>query len=154
MAAKILMGAMGVAMFLTHPVVAQTPGATPAAGHVMVTPAEVRWQGTGGVSFAVVEGDPEKPGGYSVMYRLADGRWIAPHWHPHLKRVAVLSGTALMGWGESGDTSQVKALPAGSFAVVPAKTVHYEGARGETVLLFTGEGPLATHFTGRQPRRP
>lgn len=152
MQATIVIGLMSATMFLTRPAVAQTPAAAPT--HVMVTPTELRWQGTRDISYAVVEGDPEKSGEYSVMYRLANGRWIAPHWHPNPKRVVVLSGTVLMGLGESGDTSRVKALPAGSFALVPARTVHYEGAQGETVVLFTGEGPLATHFTGRQPRRP
>jgi hypothetical protein len=126
----------------------------PSTVHVMVTPSQLHWQGGGSTSYAVVEGDPEKAGEYSVIYRVADGHWIAPHWHPYLKRVVVLSGTLLMGSGESGDTSHVTALPAGSFSIVPAKTVHYEGAKGQTMVLFTGQGPLATHFVGQPPNRP
>lgn len=141
----------GLSATLASAGLAQTGGATRPGSDVMVTPDQLHWEGAGGVSYAVVEGDPERAGEYSVMYRLAEGQWIAPHWHPYLKRVIVLSGTLLMGSGSRADTSAVTALPAGSFATVPGKAVHYEGARGELVVLFTGEGPLATHFVGRRP---
>lgn len=123
-------------------------GATrPESGsHLMKALADVRWEDGGGFASAVLEGDPARPGTYTMVVKLADGFWIAPHWHPETKRVVVLSGTLLMGSGAGFDKSTATTLPQGGFSVVPPHHVHFEGAKGETILLFTGCGPLATTF--------
>jgi oxalate decarboxylase/phosphoglucose isomerase-like protein (cupin superfamily) len=108
--------------------------------------ADVRWEGSGGFASSVFEGDPAKPGMYTMVVKLADGFWITPHWHPEAKRVVVLSGTLLMGSGAAFDKATATALAPGGFSVVPPHHVHFEGAKGETILLFTGCGPLATTF--------
>lgn len=123
-------------------------------GHVMVHPDSIRWSpARNGISSAVLEGQPSATGGvYSLALKLADGAWILPHWHPNDKRVAVLRGTLLMGMGDSLVVGTAAAIPAGGLVVVPANSRHYEGARGETVLLLYGIGPLITTFV-RPPAR-
>jgi quercetin dioxygenase-like cupin family protein len=116
--------------------------------HRTVRPGEIAWQGGGsGVSSAVLEGDPAAEGvAFTLALKLADGAWIAPHFHPNPKRVVVLSGTLLMGMGDSVVAASAEVLPGGSFSLVPANAHHYEGAQGETVILLIGIGPLRTTF--------
>jgi oxalate decarboxylase/phosphoglucose isomerase-like protein (cupin superfamily) len=108
---------------------------------------QVTWKGGPGIWSAAVDGDPSVAGKpYSLYLKLADGQWIPPHWHPEDKRVFVVSGTLLMGMGTSLDKAAAVAQPAGTFNLVPAKTRHYEGAKGETILLLYGIGPLSTFY--------
>jgi Galactose oxidase, central domain len=125
---------------------ATAPSAVPAA-HLMQQLSDAQWRNAGdGLSIAVLEGDPGAPGAaYSLLLRMRDGAWIPPHWHPLDKRVVVLGGTLLMGTGDSVDAARATVLPTGGFSLVPARTHHYEGARGETTLLLYGTGPLTTN---------
>ncbi len=135
-----------LACWAAGPVAAQT--SAPQEQHRSLTPDQIDWRAVRpGFWTAAVDGDPSVPDQpYSLMLKLADGEWILPHWHPRAKRVVVMSGTLLMGMGASLDRGAATAQPAGSFTLVPAGTRHYEGARGETVLLLYGTGPLTTTF--------
>jgi hypothetical protein len=110
-------------------------------------PDELSWRTLSpGLEMATVSGDPMAEGKpYSVMLRLASGRWIAPHWHPNEKVVAVMSGTLLFGHGETLDSSSARVVGPGGTVRVPATARHYEGARGQTLVLLTGLGPLRTN---------
>lgn len=130
-----------------------TQGAAAQAAQTPLTPAHVltldsvAWTGGKGLSSSVIEGDPSVPGQtYSLLLRLQNGRWIPPHWHPRDKRVVVLSGVLLMGMGDAIDSIHPLVVPAGSVVTVPAQEHHYEGARGETILLLYGMGPLTTTY--------
>lgn len=116
---------------------------------------QVPWRTSpSGLASYAVEADPSVPGAaYSLLLKLPDGFWIPPHWHPLDKRVVVLAGVLLMGSGDRVDASAATALPVGGFVLVPARSHHYEGARGETVLLLYGTGPLQTNFL-EAPARP
>jgi hypothetical protein len=84
-----------------------------------------------------------------VLLKLKDGVWIRPHVHPNLKRVQVISGILLLGTAATFDTLGAQRLSPGSLATVPANTPHFEGARGETVLSLSGEGPMTTRFVSQ-----
>jgi hypothetical protein len=111
-------------------------------------PDSIEWRESGpDMAFATVAGDPSVEGApYGLLARLEDGAWIPPHWHPEAKHILVLSGVLLIGTGASGDPGDALPLAAGGATTVPAETVHYEGARGRTVVLFYGDGPLTTTF--------
>jgi hypothetical protein len=111
-------------------------------------PDSIAWRESGpGMAFATVAGDPAAEGAsYGLLAKLQDGAWIPPHWHPRDKHIQVLSGVLLIGLGAAQDTAAARALPAGGVTTVPAEMVHYEGARGETIVLFFGDGPLRTRF--------
>lgn len=127
---------------------AQQPTPPPSPGaHVMVMPDTITWRtGANGLSTAVVEGDPQKGGTFTMMLKIADGAWIPPHWHNVDKRLVVISGELLMGHGEKVDAEAARPLPAGGVAVVPANTRHYEGARGETLVALIATGPFTTTY--------
>ena len=67
-----------------------------------------------GAMMAVLSGDPAKAGSqYTVRLKLADGTQIAPHMHGDIENVTVLSGTLMVGVGNSVDPASMLALTPG-----------------------------------------
>jgi hypothetical protein len=135
------------------------------AGFVRVTPEEVKWTdqpGYDGVKFAVVQGDPSKPGIYVIRARFSPGTMTRPHWHPEERYVTVLSGTWYTGEGDAFDPDKTVPLKPGSFMLHPAKAHHYDGAKDEEVIVqIIGIGPSKTTLvdpkqgnTGRSIKQP
>jgi quercetin dioxygenase-like cupin family protein len=130
---------------------AARPGAAGEGAHVMVTPSAIKWGDAppvlpSGAKLAVLYGDPGKPELYILRLKMPAGYKIAPHWHPTDENVTVVSGSFAMGMGDKLDAAKVQVLPAGSFAVMPAKTNHYAMAKGETVVEVSGVGPFALTY--------
>jgi hypothetical protein len=94
-----------------------------------------------GAKFAVLEGDPSKPGPFVFRVKVPDGYRIPPHTHPRPERVTILAGTFNLGMGETFDATKGEALPAGTYGTWPAGMKHYVWVEGETVVQFHGEGP-------------
>jgi quercetin dioxygenase-like cupin family protein len=94
-----------------------------------------------GASAAVLEGDPTKSGVFTMRLRFPDGYKIAPHHHPAMEHITVISGTFMVGMGDTFDEGQMKTLTAGSFGAVPPGMHHYAMAQGETVIQLHGVGP-------------
>lgn len=95
-----------------------------------------------GAMITVLHGDPAKAGDYALRVKFPDGFEIPVHWHTTGEHVTVLSGTFLLAMGGSGDRSAVQAHGPGSFMYMPARSPHYGGARGETVVQLHGNGPF------------
>lgn len=128
-----------------------TAGAQTPAGHILVQPGDIAWgpMGPGGLATAIAEGDPAKAAPFTMMLKLRDGGWIPPHFHNVDKRLVVISGTLLMGHGDTIDEAATTALAAGGIAVMPAGTHHYEGGRGETIVALIANGPFTTTMVKR-----
>ena len=119
--------------------------------HGMFTPADIRWMDgppslPRGARVAVLEGNPSQPGPFTMRLQLPDGFRIAPHWHPAVEHVTVISGTFNLGMGERFDESALRALSAGSFAFMPPGMRHFAMARGETVVQVHGVGPWQINY--------
>ena len=139
-------------------------GAVVAAGaqatHVMVNPDGITW-GPGpaslpaGAQAAVLEGDPAKPGAFTMRIKMPDGYAIAPHWHPADEHVTVLQGTFVMGLGDKVDRSKGHELRAGAFAMMPTGTRHFAWTKGETIIQLHGTGPWGVTYVNASddPRR-
>ena len=97
-----------------------------------------------GAKMAVVSGDPGKAEMYAVRLQIPAGYKIAPHWHPTDEHVTVLSGTFGLGMGET--FGQVKDLPAGSYALLPANMRHYAMAVTPATVQVDGMGPFAINY--------
>ena len=123
-------------------------GETERAGFVRVAPGEVVWKsrpGYDGVQFAVLHGDPSKPGIYVIRAKFSPGTMTRPHWHPEDRYVIVVSGTWYTGEGDAFDPDKTVALKPGSFMLHPAKAHHYDGAKDEEVVVqIIGMGPSNT----------
>jgi hypothetical protein len=114
---------------------------------VVVTPDKVQWSAAPpvfqpGAQFAVLAGDPGKPGPFTVRLKMPDGYRVMPHWHPTAENVTVLSGEFHVGMGDKFDESSMQTLPAHSLAVMPPHHNHYAMAKGETEVQVSGTGPF------------
>ncbi len=130
----------------------QTPsmGNMPAGGSEtpeVMTPDVIKWTSfMPGVQMAVLSGDPNASGPYSIRLKMVDGNQIAPHWHPQDENMTVISGTMQVGMGDKFDAAALKSLPAGSHALVPKEMRHFAKASGETVIELYGEGPFTINY--------
>ena len=114
----------------------------------VIKPEDLVWKdypGLPGVRFAVVFGDPSKPGPYTIRVRFAPGVMSRPHYHPEARYVTVLKGTWWAGTGDKFDPSATVPVPVGSSAVHQPKKVHFDGAKDEPVeVQISGIGPSGT----------
>lgn len=95
-----------------------------------------------GVKLAVVHGNPQGKGDYTIRLQFPDGYKFPVHWHPGAEHVTVLSGTFLLAMGTSNDSTAVRSYGPGDFIYAPPRHPHYGGARGVTVVQLHGEGPF------------
>ena len=141
---RILVSIVGL-FVLCGIVAAQSPA------HVFVNSAGIKW-GEGppifekGMSFAVISGDPSKPGLYVVRAKLPAGYKIAPHWHPTDEHVTVLSGTFALGMGEKFDKTKMTKFPAGGYALLPADMRHFAMAATAVTIQIHGQGPFSLNY--------
>jgi quercetin dioxygenase-like cupin family protein len=127
----------------------QTPATTP--DHkllVSLTPEAIPWKPLfEGAEIAVLSGDPNKAGSpYVIRVKHRDGLKVPPHWHSFDENITVISGTWVIGTGETYDLSAAQEFPAGSYLVVPKEVPHFALCKGETIVQGHFVGPIDTHF--------
>jgi Domain of unknown function (DUF4437) len=130
---------------------APTQAMAPAGEHVVIRPAEVKWQAgppslPAGAKFVVLEGDPAKRDFFAMRLMMPDGFVIPPHWHPGAERVTVISGTFHLGMGEKLDRAAAQALPAGTYSSMQPGMRHFAWAEGPTVVQVTSVGPWGINY--------
>lgn len=118
---------------------------------VMLTPGELKWTDASamlrpGAEVAVMEGDPKKAGRFTMRIKFPAGFRMPPHRHPEDEHVTVISGTLYLGPGETVNAEKAKAMPAGSFVLVPAGTPHFGWFRETTILQLNGVGPWGVTY--------
>jgi quercetin dioxygenase-like cupin family protein len=99
-----------------------------------------------GAKMAVLQGDPSGTALFTVRLDMPNGYKIPPHFHPTDEHVTVISGTFLVGMGDSLDVAHTTALPAGGFITAGANMHHYGIARGRTVVQVHAMGPFALTY--------
>lgn len=77
---------------------------------------------------------------------MPDGFQIAPHWHPNVERVTVISGTFRLGHGEELDSQAATPLEPGSYVSMPPGMRHFAIAEGETIIQLTSIGPWIINY--------
>jgi quercetin dioxygenase-like cupin family protein len=121
-----------------------------AMAQASAAPAPLRWSVPTllppGALFAVVSGDPTRPGESTLELSMPNGYRIPPHSHPSFEHVEVREGSLLVGMGDRLDPKQTLALAAGDSATAPAGMHHFSIARGRTVLLVTFMGPYTITY--------
>ena len=55
-------------------------------------------------------------------------------------------GTLKIGYGPIADKRRASAYPAGSYVIVPAGAVHFDGSDEDTVIIGTAIGPWSTTY--------
>jgi hypothetical protein len=125
------------------------PAAT--AEHKMFAPADIKWVDAPpslppGAKLAALEGDPAKPGPFTIRLQVPDGYKIPAHTHPTVERVTVISGTFHLGTADKFDETSGHEMVAGSFAIMPAEMKHFAWATGETVVQVHSTGPFVIKY--------
>ena len=99
-----------------------------------------------GAKMAVLQGDPSKPGLFTVRLELPDGYRVQPHYHPTDESLTIISGTFLLGMGDTLDAVRATVLKTGEFGFVEANMQHYAIARGRTVVQVHAMGPFVLTY--------
>ncbi len=111
----------------------------------MVTPSQIQWQSNSqlpaGAKMAVIAGDPNTSGWYTVRLSLPAGASFPPHFHQSAEYVTVLSGSVEFGTGDTMGAGTT-ALPAGSYIEVAAGVHHFVTATTATIVQISGMGPM------------
>jgi quercetin dioxygenase-like cupin family protein len=105
-----------------------------------------------GTKMAVINGNPNEAGPYTLRLSFPDGYRFPPHWHPMPENVTVLSGTLLVAMGDRADESKLKPFGPGDFLHIEATHPHFGGARGATVIQLHGQGPFAINLAESTPK--
>lgn len=130
----------------------QGPAATPPPpAHILVVPADVKWgpappRVPPGAQVAVLAGDPGKAGPFVLRLKFPDGYKVPAHWHPTDENITVLQGTFRAGMGDAYSEAALKDFPAGSYIKMPKEMRHFAGAKGETIVQVSGEGPFILNY--------
>jgi quercetin dioxygenase-like cupin family protein len=112
-------------------------------------PESIPWQRTNpnGTKFALLEGVRDQSGTqFSYAFFIPAGVWDASHSHTADARVFVARGTLYLGYGGKLNRDKAKAFPAGSYLLVPAGAVHFDGSDTDTLIIGTATGPWATTY--------
>src|SRR5688572_11549611 len=97
-----------------------------------------------GLKMAVLQGDPRAKGSYVVRLQFPAGYRFPLHWHPTPENLTVVSGTFLLGMGNTADWSALKTYGPGDYLYMPPRHAHFGGSgpQGTTVIQLHGEGPF------------
>ena len=99
-----------------------------------------------GIRLAVLHGDPGKSGSYTVRLQLPAGYRFPVHWHPSAENLTVVSGTFLLGMGNTADANALKTYSTGDYIYIPPRHAHFggSGTDGPTIVQLHGQGPFQT----------
>lgn len=95
-----------------------------------------------GMQIAVLSGNPAAAGPYTLRLSFPDGYRFPAHWHPQVENLTVLSGTFLLGEGTQENWQNLTTYVPGDYLHIPARSSHYGGATGATVIQLHGTGPF------------
>ena len=99
-----------------------------------------------GVKIAVLNGDPFKPGQYTLRLSLPANCKLAPHWHTLTENLTIVSGTLYIGMGDDAVAKDAHAVKTGGYHYLPAKQHHYASTKSATVVQVSGEGPFDINY--------
>lgn len=113
---------------------------------ITVTPDKIHWMSgpdslPKGAMFAILAGDPAKPGIFSMRLKFPAHYAIPAHHHMTAENVTVISGNIYMGHGDKLDKTKSQMYGPGSFISVPAKVNHFAWTDEEVVIQLNNMGP-------------
>ena len=95
------------------------------------------------VQMSMISGDFTKPGLFSALMKLPADQKIDPHSQSVDLNLVVLRGTYEVGNGDTYDAGKLQPLNAGEVVRFPAQLRHFGHAKGATVILVYGVGPVS-----------
>lgn len=94
---------------------------------------------------AVLEGNPDGEGLFTIRLRTREPWVMPPHYHPRAERVTVLSGTIHVGFGRAVDKDASATFVTGDYYVNAPGAVHYVWTDEPVEIQITGLGPWEVH---------
>jgi quercetin dioxygenase-like cupin family protein len=112
---------------------------------------EIAWKGCpphlpSGCEVAVLEGNPQGSGMFTVRFRLTDEFVMPAHTHPKDERVTVLKGRMAVGFGVGATREDAREFGPGDYYVNARGAVHTVWADKSSEIQITGIGPWEAHF--------
>jgi quercetin dioxygenase-like cupin family protein len=99
-----------------------------------------------GAKLAVVSGDPNKPGPFTIQLRFPPAYEVPPHSHPSDEHVTVLEGAISLGMGSVADRDKMKAFGRFKKIVAPANMAHYASTTQGATLQISSQGPFQIKY--------
>jgi len=99
-----------------------------------------------GCEIAVLEGNPQGPGLFTVRFRVNDEFVMPPHTHPKDERVTVISGRVSVAFAAIGSDEDAKQFGPGDYYVNARGAVHSVWVDELSEIQITGIGPWEVHF--------
>lgn len=114
--------------------------------HQFIVPSDIKWGAAPpslppGAQASILEGNPAKPGPFTMRIKFPADYKILPHYHPAIEHVTVLSGTLNVGAGDAFDSGKTTAIGAGGYAIMQTGVKHYVWCKEETVVQAHSVGP-------------
>jgi quercetin dioxygenase-like cupin family protein len=111
-----------------------------------VLASEIAWQPCpdnlpAGCEIAVLEGNPQAEGIFTVRFRLSDTFYLPAHTHPKDERVTVLKGRVSVAFGKKASREDARHFGPGDYYVNLQGAVHSVWGDKSTELQITGLGP-------------
>ena len=117
---------------------------------IMMQPSEMKWTDSPalakGLKVCMLYGDMKKAEPIGFRIKIPAGGMLAPHTHPVIERVTVISGAFAMAHGEKFDKALLKDLPVGSISIFPTGCPMFGFAKEETVIQVNAEGPWGIDY--------
>ena len=102
-----------------------------------------------GCRLAVLEGDPQGDGLFTVRFRLDAGFVMPTHTHPRDERVTLLRGRMAVAFGAGATRDDAVSFGAGDYYVNARGAVHTVWADEASELQITGVAPWKAEFIDR-----
>jgi hypothetical protein len=94
-----------------------------------------------GGRMAVLDGDPTKPGSFTVRLEAPQGYEVRPHHHPTSERVRLIEGAFMVGHGKNWDDGKLEPLAVGAEVNLAARAPHFVPAKEQSIVEIRSEGP-------------
>jgi len=100
-----------------------------------------------GAEFALIAGDPVKPGAFAFRLKMPAGYIVMPHTHPAAEYITVISGRLYHGTGNVLQKESGTPITAGDFAFLPAEMSHSVWTvDSPAVIQVNGTGPFTISY--------
>ena len=119
--------------------------------HTVYAAADLKWGPAppslpAGAQAALLEGDPAKPGPFTIRLKTPAVWKVAPHTHPTAEGITVISGTFALGMGPKFDEAAAREMTPGAFSIMPAAMQHYAWCKTECVVQIHSTGPFEIKY--------
>ena len=99
-----------------------------------------------GGRFAVISGDPAKPGPFMLRAKLPAGYFVSPYQRSNDESIVVLAGTLKLGTGSTFTQHGLRTLTSGSFVLLHANEPHYATTDSGVIVQISGTGPFEMDY--------